>query len=119
VIGYLAQAEYDRRVRKAKPEEAVVGDAGAPGRWPPHHRTQAFEQAESRVCCASKSATGAITKRMTPIATCTRQAQRRRARVLAAFFAAADRAALPLVRAAFLAAAERLLAVRRRAADRA
>src|SRR5204863_5925059 len=45
--------------------------------------------------------------------------QRLRARVLAAFFAAADRPALPLVRTAFLAAAERLVAVRRRAADRA
>jgi hypothetical protein len=43
----------------------------------------------------------------------------RRARVRAAFFAAADRPAFPFVRAAFLADAERLLALRRRAAERA
>src|SRR4051812_5892971 len=44
---------------------------------------------------------------------------RRRARVLAAFFAAARRLAGPLVRTAFLAEADRLAAVRRRAAERA
>src|SRR5918996_2339697 len=43
----------------------------------------------------------------------------RRARVLAAFFAAAFRFTGPLVRAAFLADADLLAALRRRAADRA
>lgn len=46
-------------------------------------------------------------------------AHRRRDRVLAAFLAAADLPAGPLVRAAFLAAAERLAAERRLADERA